>query len=55
MTDLLITLACTALALALRPWRAFAAEGPPWPWLAWWLTLPLRRLWLALKGKPPWA
>ncbi len=21
----------------------------------WWLALPLRRLWLALTGKPPWA
>jgi len=41
MFDLLLTLACTALALALRPWRALAAEGPPWPWLAWWLALPL--------------
>jgi uncharacterized membrane protein len=41
MTDLLITLACTALALALKPWRALPLEGPPWPWLAWWLALPL--------------
>jgi SAM-dependent methyltransferase len=23
--------------------------------LRWWLALPLRRLWLALTGKPPWA
>jgi ubiquinone/menaquinone biosynthesis C-methylase UbiE len=23
--------------------------------LRWWLTLPLRRLWLALTGRPPWA
>lgn len=41
MTDLLISLGCVALAVALRPWRALAAEGPPWPWLAWWLALPL--------------
>lgn len=41
MTDLLISLGCIALAVALRPWRALAAEGPPWPWLAWWLALPL--------------
>lgn len=41
MTDLLITLGCIALALSLRPWRGMAAEGPPWPWLAWWLALPL--------------
>jgi hypothetical protein len=22
---------------------------------SWWLALPLRRAWLALKGKPPWS
>lgn len=41
---LLATLALT-LALALRPWRAVAIGGPPWPWLAWWAALPL--LWAA--------
>ena len=30
-----------AVALALRPWRAVPAGGPPWPWLAWALLLPL--------------
>jgi uncharacterized membrane protein len=30
-----------ALALAMRPWRAVAHSGPPWPWLAWWAVLPL--------------
>lgn len=30
-----------ALALALRPWRALDAAGPPWPWLAWWAAMPL--------------
>ncbi|WP_396269834.1 hypothetical protein [Ideonella sp.] len=38
-----LALACLALciALALRPWRAAPAEGPPWPWLAWWAAMPL--------------
>jgi uncharacterized membrane protein len=36
---------CLAVALALRPWRAVAAGGPPWPWLAWWAVMPL--LWSA--------
>lgn len=41
-----------ALALALRPWRAVPAGGPPWPWLAWVLLLPL--LWSTdhLSGMP---
>lgn len=30
-----------AMALALRPWRALEASGPPWPWLAWWAVMPL--------------
>ena len=34
-----------AVALALRPWRAVGAEGPPWPWLAWVAVMPL--LWSA--------
>jgi len=36
-------LACfvTALALALRPWRAVGVSGPPWPWLAWLAAMPL--------------
>ncbi len=33
------------VALQLRPWRAVAAEGPPWPWLAWAALMPL--LWVA--------
>lgn len=33
--------AALCLALALRPWRATPAEGPPWPWLAWWAAMPL--------------
>jgi hypothetical protein len=40
-TELLILAAAMALALALRPWRAVAASGPPWPWLAWWAGMPL--------------
>jgi uncharacterized membrane protein len=38
---LLLAGLATALALALRPWRAVAADGPPWPWLAWWVVMPL--------------
>lgn len=30
-----------AVALALRPWRGLPAAGPPWPWLAWCVLLPL--------------
>lgn len=43
--DLSICLAAAALALALKPWRAVNAGGPPWPWLAWWAAMPL--LWAA--------
>lgn len=39
--DLVLAAAALVLALALRPWRAVGAEGPPWPWLAWWAALPL--------------
>jgi uncharacterized membrane protein len=39
--DLLAVIAACTVALALRPWRALAAGGPPWPWLAWWALLPL--------------
>lgn len=35
-----LALLAIAVALALRPWRAVGAEGPPWPWLAWWVMLP---------------
>jgi len=43
MTWLNLALAGLALllALAMRPWRALDAAGPPWPWLAWWAALPL--------------
>jgi uncharacterized membrane protein len=40
-----LALACTALALWLRPWRGVGAGGPPAPWLAWWVAMPL--LWSA--------
>jgi uncharacterized membrane protein len=43
--DGLVALAAVAAALAVRPWRALPAAGPPWPWLAWWALLPL--LWSA--------
>jgi uncharacterized membrane protein len=39
LLDLLLALAATALALALRPWRA--VTDLPWPALALWATLPL--------------
>ena len=43
--DLSICLAAAMLALALKPWRAVSAGGPPWPWLAWWAGMPA--LWAA--------
>jgi uncharacterized membrane protein len=39
--DALLALAAIGAALVLRPWRALPADGPPWPWLAWWALLPL--------------
>lgn len=38
---ILLTLVATGLALALRPWRAVDASGPPWPWLIWLAVMPL--------------
>jgi hypothetical protein len=35
-----VALLAIAVALALRPWRAVGRDGPPWPWLAWWVMLP---------------
>jgi uncharacterized membrane protein len=43
--DALLATLALAAALAVRPWRALPAAGPPWPWLAWWALLPL--LWTA--------
>ncbi len=39
--DAVVAVAALILALALRPWRAVGAAGPPWPWLAWWAGMPL--------------
>ena len=39
--DALLALAALALALAVRPWRSLGSDGPPWPWLAWAVVLPL--------------
>jgi uncharacterized membrane protein len=39
--DLILALGGVGLALALRPWRAVPAGGPPWPWLAWCAVLPV--------------
>ena len=36
-----LAVAAVIMALALRPWRAVAASGPPWPWVAWCVLLPL--------------
>ncbi|WP_137735775.1 hypothetical protein [Pseudaquabacterium pictum] len=41
MVDLFLVVLATALALALQPWRATGAGGPPWPWLACCAVLPL--------------
>jgi len=38
--DALLATTALAAALALRPWRALPAAGPPWPWLAWAALLP---------------
>ncbi len=38
--DLIVAGSALGVALALRPWRAVGAGGPPWPWLAWWILLP---------------
>jgi hypothetical protein len=38
--DLALAGAAFGVALALRPWRALGAGGPPWPWLAWALVMP---------------
>lgn len=37
----LLALTGLGVALMLRPWRSHAAEGPPWPWLAWCVVMPL--------------
>ena len=39
--DAVLTLLAVGLALALQPWRATGAGGPPWPWLACCAVLPL--------------
>ncbi|MEY4417259.1 MAG: hypothetical protein RIQ53_4552 [Pseudomonadota bacterium] len=41
LADLSLASAAVALALWLRPWRSFAGHELPWPWLLWWLLLPL--------------
>ena len=39
--DLALAIIALGVAIALRPWRAVPAGGPPWPWLAWWSVMPL--------------
>jgi uncharacterized membrane protein len=41
LLDGLLALTALLVALALRPWRALGADGPPWPWLGWAAMLPL--------------
>lgn len=41
LLDAVLAVLALLVALWLRPWRAVAASGPPWPWLAWWAVLPL--------------
>jgi uncharacterized membrane protein len=38
--NLALGLVALAIALAMRPWRAVAATGPPWPWWTWAAVLP---------------
>ncbi|HEU5294196.1 MAG TPA: hypothetical protein VFU71_05365 [Burkholderiaceae bacterium] len=39
--DLAMAVFAIAIALALRPWRAIGATGPPWAWVVAWAMLPL--------------
>lgn len=39
--NLILALGAVGTALSLRPWRALPAGGPPWPWLAWCVVLPM--------------
>jgi uncharacterized membrane protein len=39
--DLGLALLATALAAWVRPWRALAGQGLPWPWFAAWAVMPL--------------
>ncbi len=41
LLDALLALLAVAVAVALQPWRATGAGGPPWPWLACCAVLPL--------------
>lgn len=58
LAELLVVVLALGLAAALRPWRTLGPGGPPWPWLAWLLVLPV--LWAAdrLVAVPlvqPWS
>lgn len=43
--DVALAAAAGTVAVMLRPWRAVGNAGPPWPWFAWVLLMPL--LWSA--------
>lgn len=40
LVDLLLAALAVGAALLAQPWRALAAQAPPWPWIAWWLVIP---------------
>jgi uncharacterized membrane protein len=39
--DTVLMLVAVAVAVAMQPWRATTAAGPPWPWLACCAVLPV--------------
>lgn len=54
--DALIVALALTLAAWVRPWRAAPREGPPWPWIALWLSMPLSwglDRWLAMPLAVP--
>lgn len=48
--EALLAVAAVAVALSLRPWRALGDAGPPWPWLAMAVVMPL--LWSLQRFAP---
>lgn len=41
LLNLVLAVLALGVALSVRPWRAVGRQGPPWPWLACWIVLPL--------------
>ena len=50
--EALVAATAFAAAVSLRPWRRLRAEDLPWPWLAWWVVLPLLWSLERLAGNP---